>query len=326
MSETPWQDPTPPVDSDSARTARYRRLQSWYREVQLGARPGSAKGRPELGSMLHADEVAAQPALNFLHPGAFAHAERRIAEVQAENGALDPVRLTHNMLSSMPLCFNLFGALGSESQFLGLFQACFDGAATSITDVVCEWAPTGGSAEANLGDRTAFDAVVFYERADGPAFMGIETKYTEPFSQKEYTSHRYDEVARGCGWFADPDQAIQRLTAKGSNQLWRNLLLAAALDAEGSRGRGAVSVVCLADDPGAQRAMDAVTAELAPTASDRLQVVSLESIVDSVAGVAPELTGWAGRFRSRYLDVEQPDRGVQRHPDGPRLGDPLTRP
>ena len=128
--------------------------------------------------------------------------------MKAEGGSLDPVRLRRNLLSSMPLCFNLFGSLRAEPAFLTLFQRVFDPAATRIVDVICEYAPQ--PPKDYLDDRTAFDAVVFYETSTGPRFMGIETKYTEPFSAKEYESSAYTAVTTDSGWFQDPETAIRR--------------------------------------------------------------------------------------------------------------------
>ena len=338
----PWDDPRFKPSGEASRIARYRRLQSWYREVQLGAAAGPYPTRKVdgveqpsdklgLGSLLRAEDVAAQPDLNFIDPAAFQHARRRMDEVPGENGSLEAGRLQHNLLSSMPLCFNLFGALGAVDRrpaFLALFKHLFDPAATSITEVICEWAPT--EVQGNLKDRTAFDAVVFYERSDGAAFMGIETKYTEPFSQKNSvleSKPRYEEVTRSSGWFHDPEGACERLNTPKANQLWRNLILAGALDIGGSKGRGSVAVVALAGDPGADKAMTEVSAELGPDVGDRLLSVSFEAIVEAVPKVAPELEGWADRFRRRYLDVGQPDDpNAGADPHGPRLGRTLTRP
>ena len=337
-----WDDPRYQPNGEPSRIARYRRLQSWYREVQLGAEPGpyptrvtngveQPSGKLGLGSLLRVGDVTAQPDLNFIDPAAFEHAQRRIAEVPGENGSLEAGRLQHNLLSSMPLCFNLFGALGAVDRrraFLALFKHLFDPAATSITRVICEWAPT--ESQGNLKDRTAFDAVVFYERSDGPAFIGIETKYTEPFSQKTSVLNakpRYEEVTRTCGWFDDPTGAPARLNTPTANQLWRNLLLAGALDVGGGEGRGGVAVVALAGDPGAAKAVAAVSAELRSDAKDRLRSVSFEAIIEAVPDVAPDLNGWARRFQRRYLDASQPDDPeAAADPNGPRLGRTLTWP
>lgn len=331
-----WDDPRIRPSDEPQRIARYRRLQSWYRDVQLKAEPGTyPRGKDgaqvgaklELGSMLRNEDVAVQEDLNFIDPAAFEHAHRRIVEVPGENGTLDPMRLKHNLLSSMPLCFNLFGTLRApdrRASFLALFQEMFDPAAVAIDDVVCEWAPT--EAQGNLKDRTAFDAVVFYRRADGPAFLGVETKYTEPFSRttcKPASVSRYAEVTDTCGWFHDPAGAATRLNTPTASQLWRNVLLAGALTTGGSKGRGGVAVVALEGDNGAASAIDAITSELDPAAHDRLRSVTLERIIQAAP---PELRGWADRFQRRYLDVGQPDDPQAGHdPDGPSFGRTLTR-
>jgi len=258
-----WDSPALFPRKEPQRVAHYRRLQSWYRERVLHVRPGPYGRYLALGSYLHSQDVAASPGLNFLSEAAQAHAEQRITEVRAEGGSLDPVRLRQNMLSSMPLCFNLFGTMRAEADFFGVFQQLFDPAAIAITEVVCEWAPQPPSQF--LGDRTAFDAVVFYETAVGPRFCGIETKYTEPFSATLYDTQRYRDVTRDCGWFNNPDQAGADLKHPKSNQLWRNLMLAAAVEVNGRNLLGSVAVVALADDPGAYGARDIVGRTLAQT-------------------------------------------------------------
>lgn len=291
-----WDDPELFPQDEPARIATYRRLQSWYRAEVLGARPGAYGSYAALGSYLDRDEVAADPRLNFLTDEASAHAESRIAEVKHEGGSLDPVRLRHNMLSSMSLCFNLFGSMRARPEFLAVFQKLFDAEATEITEIICEWAPQ--PAADFLGDRTAFDAVVFYETAAGPRFCGIETKYTESFSVTEYDRPSYAAVTAASGWFFDPAGAMATLGHRRSNQLWRNVLLAAALEGHDSRGAGRVAVVALADDPGAAAAVAAVGAAL--EGQDRLRSVSMEAIVDAAAR-QPALAPWASDFRRRYL-------------------------
>lgn len=309
--------------SDSRRTGRYRRLQSWYRAVQLGVPAGTFMTHDRLGSWLHAEAVAEQPDLNFLHPAAHEHAEKRKEQVQEEGGSLEGKRLFHNMLSSMPMCFNLFGAMRDEPGFLGVFQSLFDPSATAITEIVCEWTPADPSAR--LGDRTAFDAVVLYETAEGMAFCGIETKYTEPFSQTVYAPadvNNYREVTHESGWFTDPATAIGSLQKPAANQLWRNTMLAARLDQHGSHGRGSVAVVSLSDDPGVDKARDVVLPALSAEYRSRLLFVTVEDILNVTDALAPDLSWWATSFRRRYVDHTLPEHpgGAGRDPLGPMFG------
>ncbi|MGY0386358.1 PGN_0703 family putative restriction endonuclease [Nocardioides sp. WG-D5] len=293
-----WDDAEIFPAKESPRLATYRRHQSWYRENVLGIPPGRYGQYPALGSYLPAQMH--DPAANFLTAEAHAHALDRIKQVKAEGGSLDPVRLSRNLLSSMPMCFNLFGSLRSEPAFLTLFQQVFDPAATRIADVVCEYAPQPPAAY--LGDRTAFDAIVFYETNSESRFLGIETKYTEPFSATAYSTARYREVTATSGWFADPDMAHEVLRGSKSNQLWRNLILAAALeqrtDRDSAYPRGAVAVVALADDPGAASAIRVVREHLVD--QNHLIWTPLETILDA-ADQLPGLAAWSGAFRLRYL-------------------------
>ena len=290
-----WDEPSIYPANESARIAKYRRHQSWYRECVLQAAPGKFMNYDPLGSYLSKDSVESNPSLNFLTAEAEAHAVERAAVVKKEGGALDPVRLRQNLLSSMPLCFNLFGSLRGEPAFLTLFQRVFDPAATRIIDVLCEYAPQ--PPEEYIADRTAFDAVVFYDTASGPRFMGIETKYTEPFSAKEYESGRYDTVTRDSKWFEDADTAPVVLKRSKSNQLWRNLMLAASMELAGTHGHGSVAVVALEDDPGATTAIKILREHL--TDQTRLIWTPIEQLLDAADGV-PELAEWSRAFRLRY--------------------------
>ena len=319
-----WDVPGMLPASDSRRTAKFRRLQSWYRAVQLGAPAGKFMKHQQLGSWLHADAVAEQRDLNFLHPAAYEHAERRSKQVQEEGGSLEPKRLFHNMLSSMPLCFNLFGAMRGEDAFLLVFQRLFDVRATAMVDIVCEWTPP--DRDAQLGDRTAFDAVVLYETAEGPAFCGIETKYTEPFSRKAYApkpSNRYLEVTHDSGWFASPATDLGTLQSASANQLWRNTMLAARLDQYASHGQGSLGVVALAGDPGVQKARTLLSPTLSESHTERVHYVTLEDLLEVTDELAPDLAWWANSFRRRYIDYSLPDqRGdtAGRDPLGPVMG------
>ena len=97
----------PEVKSDTIFRRRMRRHQGWYRDhvlgVPYGRGPNRRQGKP-LGNML--TKASAELGLNFLTWGIFEVAKRRIDK---GTGAVDPYRLLHNMLSSQPMCFNLFG-------------------------------------------------------------------------------------------------------------------------------------------------------------------------------------------------------------------------
>ncbi len=109
-----WSDPRLSVASDSRRTARFRLLQSWYREQVLHAQYGEYRvngGTRPLGSLLSLEDVVERPALNFLSQNAAKYALDRAEIVQAAGVAIDKARLARNMLSSLPMTFSIFGEL-----------------------------------------------------------------------------------------------------------------------------------------------------------------------------------------------------------------------
>ena len=221
-----WNDPGLAVKSDTRRRAGYRRLQSWYRETVLHVPPGrNATGRL-LGSMLPREAVAREPGLNFLDAGIASYVAERIPAVRAMGGTINPDRVWRNMLSSMPLCFNLFGYLRQHP--VATARTLRRALKLDIDEIECidvEWAPEPA---AHLGDRTAFDAFVAYRRADGGrGFLGVETKYTELFSQREYDTEAYRRLT------SDPASGFRagaagRLLGSRTNQLcgthfWRSV-------------------------------------------------------------------------------------------------------
>ena len=70
------------------------------------------------------------------------------------------------MLSSQPMCFNLFGPLvGDLSLATRCMRALLPGEVGEVTEVRIEYGPS--PADEYLGDRTSFDAFVGYTRPDG---------------------------------------------------------------------------------------------------------------------------------------------------------------
>ncbi len=294
-----WNDPSLAVASDDARRRRFRALQSWYRQHHLQLPPGEDKRGIVRGSMLPHD---APRSANFLSPAIHEYVEARVPVVVGEGGTLEQDRLFRNMLSSMPLCFNLFGAFRVFPISAARVLAAATGLdVASLTRVDVEWTPPG---DHPLGDRTAFDAYVEYRNSrNDRCFFGVETKYTEPFSQREYRTERYDEVT------ASPSSgfvtgAADNLVAKHSNQLWRNAMLAVAVRERGGFAEGRVLVMALDGDESARKATDALRANhRAPDAL--LAAVSLESLV-AEAATTETLAEWSEAFETRYLKLPQP--------------------
>lgn len=211
---------------DSVFTAQMRRHQSWYRSRVLGLPYGPGPTSREsrlLGNML--TPADGERGANFVTPAIGAYALER---VRRGGGAVEPYRLLHNMLSSQPMCFNLFAQLALDLEGARPFVAALvPETVAAVTRVDLEWAPI--PSDEYLGDRTAFDAAIEYVTDRGETcLLGIETKLTEPFSPGEYTRESYHRWTRGprSPWRPEAWDTLYRTE---TNQLWRDHLLAIAL-------------------------------------------------------------------------------------------------
>ena len=295
----PWNDPSLVVASDPPRRAMRRRLQGWWREHRLGLPPGRDAGGIIRNNLLPQKALLAHPVANFLAPEIAAYVQERVPMVLAGGGTLDEDRLWRNLLSSMPMCFNLFGMLRAFPEPASRVLSVATGLPIhEVEEIDVEWIPDGGHP---LGDRTAFDALVTYRDGQGRrGFLGIETKYTEPFSQRVYDKARYREVTSWPEAGFVPG-AAERLKQADTNQLWRNSLLAVAVRRELGFDFGAVWVVALADDPHVEAALSTFEG-LHSDPSQLVRSTSLEDLV-SAAEAEPAFVEWSADFTRRYLDV-----------------------
>jgi hypothetical protein len=255
-----------------------------------------------LGSML--DRESGSRGLNFLTDEIFQVARRRIG---TRHGTVDEYRLLHNLLSSQPMCFNLFGPFVADHDLATrVFRHLFSETVSRVLDVQIEYAPE--PAAEYLDDRTAFDAFIEYEHVDGKrAFVGVETKLIEPFSPQHYDGPKYRRwVERpDSPW---PEETWGQLDAISHNQLWRDHLLAFALCRHPSSpyAHGQLMLVAPRADEASWSAAEAYRHLV--SADDRsFMQFDLEEFVDGIAA-APLRTdeqNWLRDFRRRYVDLTE---------------------
>jgi len=186
MSPARWNDDALQVTSDTALRRKYRSLQSWYRETVLGLEPGT-KGKRDVGSMLPAT-LGENAVANFLTEKVASYVAQRVPVVLAQGGTLDVNRVRFNMLSSMPLCFNLFGELRAHPQSAArVLAGALELPIAEITGIEVEWTPAGTHP---LGDRTAFDAVIFYKDPQGTRASSAWRRSTPSPSARSPTPRR----------------------------------------------------------------------------------------------------------------------------------------
>ena len=284
--------------------ARMRLHQCWYRSRVLKAPYGTGPEHHHtrlLGSMLSKPDGAR--GRNFLTPTIFQVAKERIAEGGRSVAAF---RLLHNMLSSMPMCFNLFGELASDSE---LARLLLDGLAGldvgRIRRVRVEWAPA--PLADYLNDGTSFDAFIDYFKRDGTrAFVGVETKLADTFSSGSYDRSTYRR------WMDGPNApflpgVVEKASESKYNQLWRDHLLAIALrdNPDSPYQEGALMLVRHPDD-GNGTGVSAGYRELLRPDEPTFIDMPLDRLVDKWAAhlESHPALAWLEKFALRYLRLE----------------------
>lgn len=228
-----WEDadvvPRQPEMSAFRRRLRYQQAQ--WREANghpIGTQPIVPKhGKPSrpLGSRIPLD-YARQTGANFLTAAAHDAATARLA-AKERHQMLDEQRLWADLLSSMPMCFNLFGDLAADPMLADrAVHTLWPDAPGEVTQLRFEHSP--GRLDADyLGNLTAFDVAVVLDVDDGRrAIIGVETKYHEwakPETAKPTRLDRYRQVAEASEAFVPGVE--ETVNGTGLLQIWLDHLL-----------------------------------------------------------------------------------------------------
>lgn len=203
-----------------------RLLQALWREAQgipAGHRRTSQGGTRRLGSRLPGP--AAQEGRNFLSPAIAEVAQVEVA--YQERGALiDRERLASNLLSSMPLAFNLAAPWRLDPDLAArvLRKLLPRVPIKKVLHVWFEHSPSRLD-RGLTGDRTALDVAVVFERPDGQrGLIGFEVKYSEDAGESSHELRApFDELAHEADLYKDPAHAALRVSPL--QQLFREHLL-----------------------------------------------------------------------------------------------------
>ena len=151
------------IATDTRFRAAARFLQSLWRDdaqIPIGMEilpAGDKPTRIKLGSRLHFK--AARSGLNFVAPEVYQLVRRELI-LREEGAMIDVDRLFANALSSMPLCFNLFGPMALNLEMAtAVWRRLLPSFVHSVESIGFEHSPGRGDARF-LSDGTAFDAVM----------------------------------------------------------------------------------------------------------------------------------------------------------------------
>ncbi len=220
-----------PRDPETTAWKRSARLhQANWREARgypIGARPyGGGVSAMPIGSRITLAS-AKRSGANFLTPGVRSAVRHRLDHPERHQ-MLDEERLWADLLSSMPMCFNLFGDLHDDPDAATRTAiALWPDAPKGRARIRFEYSPGGGDPEF-LGNRSAFDAAFEIALENGShAIIGIETKYHEharpEAKPKPVRLARYEEVTERSGIFISGWR--DRLVGTELQQIWLDHLL-----------------------------------------------------------------------------------------------------
>ena len=174
--------------SDNSFTKKARLLQSIYR-VEIGEKEGvgpTKNSKRLYGNMITGGEVSGK---NFLMQETFEYARKRV-ENRKESETIDEFRLFNNLLSSMPMAFNLFHPLmlllDEESEKVSsAIKSVFKNIPISnVIEIGLEFIPT--PIDKYTKDKSAMDAFIKFVDDNGcKQIIAIETKYTDVLGVNE---------------------------------------------------------------------------------------------------------------------------------------------
>jgi hypothetical protein len=228
------------VETDTEFSAYARLLQAKWREGKKYPIGVSSHGT-KYGNYIE-KEFAQKHGCNFLTPKIWEIAQTEMKNAENENGMVKNSgalyakdRFICNLLSSQTLCFNLFGEfLDRKYTLLKIFNEIKPDLMDKIIEIKFEYSPGRGD-EKYLGDHSAFDVFIKYEKNNELSFIGIEAKYVETLQEEtdekaEYNFIRhpqYKNITERCGLFKMG--IIDKIRKPPYSQIWRDHLLSISL-------------------------------------------------------------------------------------------------
>ena len=289
-----------------------REQQGMFREMigePMGVGPWRNSSKKQISMLANGEKTGK----NFVDKFTFNYAKSRVRNLQAHE-TIDEFRLFNNMLSSQPMAFNLFCPFirmikeGKGDIVTSVFKAIFpDKHIGEVTEVGLEYLHT--DIKNYLNDCTAMDAIVRYKDTDGkPAFIAIETKYTdvlgENTSNKERAQDRYREWIKRIGMFKPETEAKLLSGEKVITQIYRNFLLTECYGIVEGANRCYSVVLAPAQHPTTQKEVASLKDELLPEYQYKISSITLEDFAKKALKTCPKGNKYPfWYFRERYLSI-----------------------
>lgn len=296
-------------------TSRARKLQSVWREengLEMGIGPtknsNNAKtGEPTYhGNMITDGEVNGK---NFYFPETFAYAKWRV-QTRLKDETIDAYRLFNNLLSSMPMAFNLFHPLmmlKAENPTLvdSIIRNAFPNIPSiyRVQEIGLEFIPT--PTVSYTCDKSAMDAFIrFQDRVGNNYLIAIETKYTDSLGTNA-ASNQDKQLEVICDLNMFTPEAISD-TKDGKlkvSQIIRNFILAEKYGKVHGLKRVYSVVMAPKDHPTTKNEIKSLQSQLNEEARKRVFALSLEDFTTAIrVHSADKYLTWIDWFWDRYLN------------------------
>lgn len=271
--------------SDDAFTARYRLHQAQYRAKVLKEPQGfgpTNKSKNKYGNYLVNGETTGS---NFISSIAFSYAKERVLDKKTNRSlTIDEYRLFNNMLSSMPMCFNLFSDLRhllskNPEAATEIVKHLFRELPWiyKLVDLQVEFIPTPIKDYTN--DKSAFDAMLIVQDQKGKkGLISIETKYTDILGGNVAADSETKNALAEKGDFFSAALKAQ-LKTNGYRQIHRNFVLTYAYASRSGFEHFANVVISPADDLKSMEEINELKSGLKKY-QDCIFKISLEDIVE----------------------------------------------
>ena len=281
---------------------RARILQSIWREEQ--GYPCGVHGNSQLGSRLQMPRAEEDPLPNYLTDTIRAVVKAEVCEDKKGEGKLFGYpRIYNDLLSSQPLCFNLFGELTQDLALASkVIKTLTAGNFVEVTKIDFEYSP-GRRDKRYLNDRSAFDVFLRCKTSTGKeGFIGIEVKYHENLAGPEGKDREeYSTVARKMKCFKED---LEPLKLSPLQQIWRDHLLAGITREVDQYDAGLFVTLYPKDNTHVSKALNAYRTHL--TDEETFASWTLEEFVRVLQ--ANSKAPWISSFNDRYLAFDKIDK------------------
>lgn len=297
--------------SDNLFTRTARLLQSIYRvqvkEFECGIGP-YRNSTEKYGNMLVNGEETGK---NFFFKETLEYAHQRVIKKKPCE-TIDDYRLFNNLLSSMPMAFNLFHPLMMINDkypdaLNKIVKSLFPKLPINkVEEIKIEFIPE--PVKKYINDKSAMDAaIVFYDTLNRKHIIAIETKYTDSLGANKAKDNKLKlAFAEESGLFTS--EGIDHIK-NGCTQIYRNFLLTESYRFKENFHDSYSIILAPEKHPSTENEIKSLKQFLKPEYHYKLEKQSLEDFVKIIKTDCPaEFKNWINWFDDRYLNFSKAEQ------------------